>query len=190
MGPAAQVVEVERLAAVEPARSGNLVVFTGGRPEDTNRLQEVLAPLSRRIFNMGQPGNGAQMKMVMNLVLTVYWEAIAEGLVMAEGGGLDPAAVLDVLAETPAAIPILASKRELLLDRSEEVGFDISGVCKDMRAVMRTVSELGLSAPAAEGTLDAVSAAASFSDYGKKDVTKLVSFRRRQILAKDGSDDG
>ena len=170
---------------VDPARSGNLVVFTGGTAEDTECLRDILSPLSRRVFAMGQQGNGARMKMVMNLVLTVYWEAIAEGLTMAEGGGLDPGTVLDVLAETPAALPILPSKRELLLDQSDAVGFDISGVQKDMRAVMRTIAELGLSAPAAAGTLDAVSAAASCANYAEEDVTKLASYRRGQLFGWD-----
>tara|TARA_R110002096_G_scaffold20690_4_gene67947 strand:- start:450 stop:1349 length:900 start_codon:yes stop_codon:yes gene_type:complete len=174
---------------VEPARSGNLVVFTGGRSDDTHRLQDVLAPLSRRIFDMGQQGNGAKMKMVMNLVLTVYWEGIAEALAMADGGALDPAIALDVLVETPAAIPILQSKRALLLDQSHEVGFDINGVQKDMNAVMRTVTELGLSAPAAAGTLEAVNEAASSKGYGEQDVTKLTSFRRTQIGGRDEPDD-
>ncbi|ANO50524.1 hypothetical protein BA177_04225 [Woeseia oceani] len=170
---------------VDPARSGKLVVFTGGSADDTDQLQPILSPLSRRVFNMGQQGNGAKMKMVMNLVLTVYWEAIAEGLAMAEGGGLDPGAVLDVLAETPAALPILLSKKELLLGQSDTVGFDINGVQKDMRAVMRTVAELGLSAPAASGTLDAVSAAASCGAYGDQDVAKLASYRRGQLFSWD-----
>lgn len=174
---------------VAPARTGDLVVFTGGRPEDTEGLQAVLAPLSRRVFDMGQQGNGAKMKMVMNLVLTVYWEAIAEALAMADGGSLDPATALDALVETPAAIPILQSKRELLLDQSDEVGFDINGVQKDMNAVMRTVEELGLSAPAAAGTLAAVSAAANSEGYGEQDVTKLTSFRRTQIGNRDEPDD-
>lgn len=174
---------------VAPARTGDLVVFTGGRQEDTHELQAVLAPLSRRVFDMGQQGSGAKMKMVMNLVLTVYWEAIAEALAMADGGSLDPATALDALVETPAAIPILQSKRELLLDQSDEVGFDINGVQKDMNAVMRTIEELGLSAPAAAGTLEAVSAAASSEGYGDKDVTKLTAFRRGQIGGRGEPDD-
>ncbi len=174
---------------VEPARTGNLVVFTGGRPEDTSRLTDIFSPLARQVFDMGPLGNGARMKMVMNLVLTVYWEAIAEGLAMAAGGDMDPGTVLDVLAQSPAALAMLPSKRDLLLDRSDAVAFDINGVQKDMRAVMRTIAEVGLSAPAASGTLDAVSAAASCDDFGRQDVAKLASYRRRQLFGRGRRDD-
>ncbi len=175
---------------VEPARTGNLVVFTGGRPEDIKRLRSVLEPLSRQIFDMGRQGNGATMKIIMNLVLTVYWEAVAEGLSVAKGSGLDPALVLDVLEQTPAALPVLPGKRDLLLDISDDVGFDINGVRKDMQAVMRTLAELGISAPAAASTHDAVSDAASFMDYGTKDVAKLASYRQKLITEPDGTGNG
>lgn len=173
---------------VEPARTGNLVVFTGGRSEDVDRLRDVLEPLSRQVFDMGRQGNGAMMKIIMNLVLTVYWEAVAEGLAVAKGSGLDPAAVLDVLEQTPAAIPVLPAKRDLLLDISDDVGFDINGVRKDMQAVMRTVTALGISAPAAASTHAAVSDAASFQNYGQKDVAKLASYRQKLINDPDGTD--
>lgn len=77
----------------------DIVVMAGGSPEDLAKSMPVLEALSRSIHHLGPVGTGARAKLVVNLVLGAHRLALAEGLLLAERAGLDPAAVLEVLRD-------------------------------------------------------------------------------------------
>ena len=57
-----------------------------------------------------QVGNGANMKLVVNMLLGTYMAASAEGLVLADALGLKQQDVVDVVALGAIATPMLALK--------------------------------------------------------------------------------
>lgn len=57
-----------------------------------------------------QVGKGANMKLVVNMLLGTYMAASAEGLVLADALGLKQQDVVDVVALGAVATPMLALK--------------------------------------------------------------------------------
>jgi 3-hydroxyisobutyrate dehydrogenase-like beta-hydroxyacid dehydrogenase len=86
----------------DQARRGEAVLIVGGRDADVRRAQPVLAAWSERRFQVGPPGSGARMKLIVNLVLGLNRAVLAEGLSLAGACGIDRARALEVLMATPA----------------------------------------------------------------------------------------
>src|SRR5688572_21933769 len=93
-----------------PARDGKLIGFVGGDAADVARAKPVLDQLCRRVEHVGPVGAGARMKLAINLPLLVYWQAVGEALLLSRSLGLDPARVVDILADTSGGPNVLKSR--------------------------------------------------------------------------------
>ena len=89
--------------------------------------------MGQKIMHLGPAGAGAAMKVVLNAVLAVINEAIAEGLVLAERSGIERETAYDVFAGGVVAAPYVLYKREAFV-RPEEapVAFTIDLMRKDL----------------------------------------------------------
>ena len=84
------------------AERGELVVMLGGSEAAYERAGDVMTAIGRSSHHVGPVGSGARTKLIVNHVLAVNRTALAEGLVLAELSGLDPAATLEVLRDSAA----------------------------------------------------------------------------------------
>ncbi|MEV4189776.1 NAD(P)-dependent oxidoreductase, partial [Streptosporangium canum] len=94
------LVDAPVLGSVQPARDGTLTVLAGGLPEDLARCREVLGVFGH-VREAGGPGAGAAMKLAVMSALVPAQVLLAETLAYGEATGVDTAALLDVLGETP-----------------------------------------------------------------------------------------
>src|SRR5262249_62309184 len=83
-----------------PARQGKLMGLMGAEPADAARASPVLEQLCRRLEHCGPVGSGAVMKLTINMPLMIYWQALGEALALCRPLGLDPARIMDLLADT------------------------------------------------------------------------------------------
>ena len=121
------------------------------------RVQPVLEAMGQKIMHVGPAGAGAAMKVVVNAVLAVINEAIAEGLVLAERSGIERETAYDVFAGGVVAAPYVLYKREAFV-RPEEtpVAFTIDLMRKDLRLAFALAENLGVplaAVHAADGVL-------------------------------------
>jgi 3-hydroxyisobutyrate dehydrogenase len=179
----ARFVDAPVMGTVAPAREGKLLAMAGGSAEDVERARPVLAQLTRKIVPMGPVGSGATMKLVMNLGLALYLEALAEGLALGARGGLETGAMLDVIADGPVAAPILNLKMALLRGGEGPPAFDIAGLRKDLLSALSTASATGVPMPAASGALAAFSAACA-AGWDGRDIGELPRFFRENMPQK------
>src|SRR5256714_10748760 len=93
-----------------PAKEGKLSGFVGGDAGDVARARPILEQLCRRVEHVGPVGAGARMKLAINLPLLVYWQALAEALALCAPLGLDPARVIDILADTSGGPNVLKTR--------------------------------------------------------------------------------
>jgi 3-hydroxyisobutyrate dehydrogenase-like beta-hydroxyacid dehydrogenase len=171
----ATLVDAPVSGTVGPAREGKLMVLAGGSTEDVGRAEPVLKAFARRVQHLGPCGSGATMKLVLNMPLDVYWQALAEALAMGTRAGLKLDQMLDVILDSSAAIGVLAARRPAITGSIEEVPFDIAGVKKDLLAMGVTAHLLGVPTPSAAAAL-AGFAAATAAGWGDRDVAALVAF--------------
>lgn len=143
--------------SVGPAKEGRLLGFVGGTEEDLARARPVLEALCRRIEHVGPLGAGATMKLTINLPLMVYWQTLSEALSLAQPLGLDPARVVDILADTSGGPNMLkvrgAAIAQALSGQAGPVSVDVATMRKDMRAMLAQGAELGARLPLTETAL-------------------------------------
>ncbi|HEX8167210.1 MAG TPA: NAD(P)-dependent oxidoreductase [Beijerinckiaceae bacterium] len=160
---------------VGPARQGQLLILAGADADDLARAKPVLDALGRRTAHMGGVGKGSLMKLVVNQMLGVYWEALSESLAVGRLGGLEVPRMLDAIRDTSVGTPMLEAKRAFIEGRGGPVAFDLAGVRKDQLVMERLARELGLATPATAATLAMVSAATA-AGYGDRDVAELTRY--------------
>lgn len=169
---------------VGPAREGKLLGLAGGDPADIERARPLLAQLCRRVEHVGPVGAGASMKLAINLPLLVYWQALGEALSLAQRTGLDPARLIDIMADTSGA-PALMKFRGAAVASSlggADLGpahFNIDSIRKDLRTMREEAASLGRRLPAASAALESFDAAAAVG-MGDRDGAELAAWWLRQ----------
>ena len=156
----ASFVDAPVSGTVGPAREGQLLVLCGASDQDFKRAQPILEVFGRRIVRAGCVGQGALLKLVVNLPLAVYWGSLAEAIAMGKHGGLDLQLMLETIQDSSAALAVLPLKIPNILNSDGPVAFDVSGVQKDLLSMLETGTGLGVPMPATEAVLATYSAAA------------------------------
>jgi 3-hydroxyisobutyrate dehydrogenase-like beta-hydroxyacid dehydrogenase len=184
----AQLVDSPVSGTVGPARAGKLLALVGGEPAAVERARPVLAPLTRRVAHVGPGGSGTTMKLVLNLPMAIYWQGLAEALALGVRAGLDRAQMLDLIMDSPAAIAALTIKREAILGAEGEVAFDITGVRKDLLAMVGTGQQLGVPMPAASAALVSFMYATA-AGHGGEDLAALIPLFIEAVQRSAGEND-
>jgi 3-hydroxyisobutyrate dehydrogenase len=181
----ARLLDAPVSGTLEPARQGQLLAMVGGLAEDLGRARPALETLCRRIAHMGPSGSGTTMKLALNMPMAIFWAGLAEAMAMGSQFGLDRAQMLDVYLDSPVALPALRMKTPLLLGAPHEVAFDVTGVRKDLLAMVATGQDAGVPMPAGSAAL-ALFAAATAAGYGERDLIAVVEYMLEQVRASFG----
>jgi len=141
-----------------PARQGKLIGLMGAEPADAARAKPLLDQLCRRIEHCGPVGAGATMKLTINLPLMVYWQALGEALALCRPLGLDPARVIDLLADTSGGPNVLKVRGPALVKLLEgedpgPVTFTLDNSIKDLRTMLAEGAAHGVDMPLVADTL-------------------------------------
>lgn len=180
----AEFIEAPVSGTVAPAADGKLLGLVGGEDAVVKRAQPILDVLCRRTIHAGSIGQGALMKLVVNLALGVYWQALAEAVALGEAGGLDRREILDTISDSSAALAVLGLKIPSILGDSGTVAFDVDSMQKDILAMIETGSGLGVPLPAASAALMSYSAA-SAGGMGEEDAVAIVRFLSDKMTRKN-----
>ncbi len=177
----ARLIEAPVLGTIPQVRAGTLFAMVGGHADDLSRARPVLEKLTRRIVHMGPAGSGYAMKLVANIGLGAYVQAIAESLALGLRQGLALDAMLDALQESATACGWLKAKAGVLRGEDAEMTLDIRTLRKDIMSAVATGALSGVPMPLASGALAALSAAVE-SDYATHDIAELQKFFREAML--------
>lgn len=130
------------------ATNGTLTFMVGGDPEAFERLGEYLQAMGRKIFYLGGPGMGLQVKLTQNLIGALIFQAMSEGFVLARKAGLSPSSVLEVLQASVARAPLIEAKLPAVVGRRFEPNFSLKWMYKDIGLMLDSGRELGVPLPA------------------------------------------
>lgn len=127
--------------------AGTMTLLVGGDAAAYERTLPILSALTPHCFYLGPSGMGATMKLVVNTLLGVSIQVLAEALALGEKAGLEKARLLDVLAQTA----VISPRQALALDnvRREEypVTFALRLMHKDFGLIMREADALQVPMP-------------------------------------------
>ena len=161
---------------VAPAAKGQLMFFCGGASEQIERARPLLDILSRRIIHAGDIGSGSLLKLVVNLPLAIYWQALAEAVSLGSSGDLSDEIMLDAIADSSAALAVLKMKIPVMLGEDLPVAFDMNSMVKDLKSILVTADESGLRLPTTTSALNVYIKAIEEGGMGQDDAVKILSF--------------
>jgi 3-hydroxyisobutyrate dehydrogenase len=179
-GAGGQYVECPVSGTVAPARSGQLLGFAGGEPDDVEAACAILAYLCKRVVSVGRIGNGARTKLAVNLPLIAFWQAFGEAMALMREVTHDPDWLLDLFSNTAGAPAVLSVKAEALRAtlagcNSVEPAFDIDAMRKDMRLTVAEGSAESIPLPLGEAVLSALDEVAA-AGWGRRDCAWVPAF--------------
>ena len=145
--------------SVPQVEQGNLVIFVGGEEETYQRCKPILEILGQSSFYMGQSGMGTTMKLVVNTLLGLGMQALAEAIALGEKAGLSKDVLLDVLGQTAVLTPGQKGKLDNVRREQYPTQFALSLQHKDLRLIMNEADEVSVSMPATAVALQMYTAA-------------------------------
>jgi 3-hydroxyisobutyrate dehydrogenase len=132
----------------EAAESGELKLMVGGDAAALERARPVLESISTRIIHFGPSGAGALIKLINNLMVATQVAALAEGLNLAEQGGLDLAQVVPFLINAGPGSPVVKGKAARIAAHDyADTQFALRWMHKDATYAMRAADEFGVPMP-------------------------------------------
>jgi 3-hydroxyisobutyrate dehydrogenase len=126
-----------------PATAGQLVILASGPSWLRPAVDPLFAVLGRSTAWLGPAGQGSRAKLVLNNWLADLTETTAETLSFARHLGLDPAAVVDLLAATPLGSPYATQKARAMLDGDFTPSFALKHALKDADLADQAAREAG-----------------------------------------------
>ena len=155
------VLDVTISGSTPAAEQGTLILFGGGDQKHFDAAEPIFHALARKHFYLGPTGSGARMKLVVNALLGIGMQAIAEAVAFGEKTGLDRHRLLDVLSQTAVVAPAHVGKlqRAALGDYSPQ--FPLRLMNKDFGLILQLAAEVGVQMPATQAAFEVNSAQAA-----------------------------
>lgn len=149
-GDLPRILDVGMLGNRDHARDGELRLFVGGEAQTFDAARPLLETLGKEVVHLGALGSGMRMKLLLNLLMGIEVQALAEATELAGACGLDRQQVLKTIAGSGFASPVMAFKsRRLAAGRFEEPDFRLRLMAKDLMLATKQAAAAGLSLPLA-----------------------------------------
>lgn len=116
------------------AQSAKLFIVAAGPSPQIDRCEPLFDAIGQRLFRVGERPSAANLvKLSGNFMIMAAVEAMAEAMSLAERGGVDRHALLEVLTGTLFGAPVYQTYGEILVnDRFRPAGFAAPLGLKDM----------------------------------------------------------
>jgi 3-hydroxyisobutyrate dehydrogenase-like beta-hydroxyacid dehydrogenase len=121
--------------------AGTITLLAGGDKETFEQCVPIFESIARQWFLIGPGSSGVQMKLVVNLLLGLDMQAIAEAVSLGEHLQIDRNVLLDVLSKTAVVAPAMAGKFRKIKDGDYSPEFPLRLMSKDMDLVMDAAKE-------------------------------------------------
>jgi len=129
--------------------AGAITLLAGGDKETFEQCVPIFESIARQWFLIGPGSSGVKMKLVVNLVLGLDMEAIAEAVSLGEHLQIDQDVLLRVLSKTAVIAPAIIGKLQKIKTNDYSPEFPLRLMSKDMDLVMDAATASGADLPAA-----------------------------------------
>jgi 3-hydroxyisobutyrate dehydrogenase-like beta-hydroxyacid dehydrogenase len=143
-----EVLDVTMSGSTPVAEQGALTLFGGGDQQSFDASESIFRAIARKWFYVGPSGAGATMKLVVNSLLGVGMQAIAEAVALGEKSGLDRHRLLDVLAQTAVVAPAHLGKLQRAMTADYTPQFPLRLMNKDFGLILNLATAVGAEMPA------------------------------------------
>lgn len=168
--------------AVPRAVEGTLTIMVGGDARDLQEARPALAAMGSNVIHVGAVGAGEVAKLCNNLIAGVAMVAVSEAFRIAEGFGVDPKILTQVISKSSGHTWVMEHGHPVpgIVDRAASNRDYAPGFMTDLMA-----KDLGLAVDAARGLRIPVVVApaaqqllrlASSHGFGRKDFSSVYAF--------------
>ena len=154
--------------------AGTISLLAGGDKETFEHCVPIFESLAKQWFLIGSGSSGVQMKLVVNLLLGLDMQAIAEAVSLGEHLQIDRNILLDVLPKTAVIAPAMLGKIRKIKDSDYSPEFPLRLMSKDMDLVMDAARTSGADLPAASVAQSVL--ACNVSTSGDLDLAAITPF--------------
>src|ERR1700685_1098226 len=148
-----EVLDVAISGSTPAAEQGTLTLLGGGDAKAFEACQPIFSAVAKLYFHRGPSGSGTAMKLVVNALLGVNMQAIAEAVAFGEKAGLNRELLLQVLSRTAVVAP--AHQNKLLRAEHHDYSpqFPLKLMNKDFKLILEKANELGAPMPVTAAAL-------------------------------------
>ena len=126
----------------KPAIDGTLIILAGGDHELYEQALPALEKMGKKVVFLGETGNGARMKLVVNMVMGGMMAIFCEGVALSDRCGLQKTDLFDVLAAGALANPMFQIKGNMIANGDYATSFPLKHMQKDLRLALALGDEL------------------------------------------------
>jgi 3-hydroxyisobutyrate dehydrogenase-like beta-hydroxyacid dehydrogenase len=144
------VLDVAISGSTPAAAQGILTLLAGGNRELFRSAEPIFQIIAKQYFLLGDSGSGTAMKLVVNTLLGVGMQAIAEAVVLGEKAGLDRKRLLEVLSKTAVIAPAHMGKLARVAVNDYSPQFPLRLMNKDFELILKAAAKEHVSMPATE----------------------------------------
>ena len=141
-------------SSITQAREGTLYLMCGGKKETFDKTRAILDSMSISLRYIGEAGQAAQVKALVNMVMNINTAGLAEGLGLGAALGLDLEVLQEVFAQTGANSRVLETDGEDMQIRDHECYFSAAHASKDSGIALDLAQAEGVALPLAQATKD------------------------------------
>ncbi len=144
------VLDVAISGSTPAAEAGTLTLLAGGNRELFEAAEPIFQAVAKQYFLLGGPGSGTAMKLVVNALLGVGMQAIAEAVVLGEKAGLDRGRLLEVLSKTAVIAPAHMGKLARVAANDYSPQFPLRLMNKDFQLILKAAAQEHVVMPVTE----------------------------------------
>lgn len=145
-----EVLDVAISGSTPAAEQGTVTLLAGGNRELFRAAKPIFQTIAKQYFLLGDSGSGTAMKLVVNTLLGLGMQAIAEAVALGEKSGLDRERLLEVLSKTAVIAPAHLGKLARVAVNDYSPQFPLRLMNKDFDLILKAASKEHVSMPATE----------------------------------------
>ncbi len=180
-----QMLDVAISGSTPAAEQGTVTLLAGGNPDVFQASVPIFQVIAAKHFHLGPSGAGTTMKMVVNAILGVEMQAIAEAAAMGEKAGLSREILLQVLSQTAVIASAHLGKLSRAARGDYNAQFPLPLMNKDFRLILQLAGEVHAAMPAAAAAFQVNTEA--LSRYGNLDFSAVMEYMEQASAKKTSS---
>jgi 3-hydroxyisobutyrate dehydrogenase-like beta-hydroxyacid dehydrogenase len=179
------VMDVALSGSTPAVEQGTITLLAGGDLELFEAAEPIFKALASHWFLMGPSGSGTSMKLVVNAILGISMQAIAEAIALGEAEGLGRKRLLEVLSQTAVVPPAHLGKLAKAEHDDYSPQFGVGLMNKDFRLILQTAKASNLVLPATAAAFEVNSAA--FQEDPGADLSSVIRHMEKSVALRVAS---
>jgi 3-hydroxyisobutyrate dehydrogenase-like beta-hydroxyacid dehydrogenase len=173
------VMDVAISGSTPAVEQGTITLLAGGDAQVFQAAEPIFKAIAQQYFLMGPSGSGTSMKLVLNTILGIGMQAIAEAIALGEAEGLSRKDLLDVLSHTAVVAPAHVGKLARAERGDYSPQFPVFLMNKDYRLILEAADSFDLVLPATAAAFKVNSAA--FKEDPDADFSSVIRQMERSV---------